>query len=79
MFETDGTYSHLAEGLGDQHVAVQRALVARLADPYLTDHDRWVLCQFATFLSGIAPHARRQRRTDGPPGPQLALPLDRAV
>ena len=79
MLETDGTHNRLAEKLGDQHATVQRALVARLADPYLTDHDRWVLCQFATFLSGIAPHARRQRRADGPRGPQLALPLDRAV
>lgn len=30
-------------------------VVERLADPYLTSHDRWVLRQFAMFLSGVAP------------------------
>ena len=79
MLETDGTHNQLADELRDQHATVQRALVARLADPYLTDYDRWVLCQFATFLSGIAPDARRPRRADSPPRPQPALPLDRAV
>jgi hypothetical protein len=36
-------------------VTTQRGVVARLADPYLTDHDRWVLRQFARFLGGRAP------------------------
>ena len=33
----------------------QRGIAERLADPYLTDHDRWVLRQFAQFLSGVTP------------------------
>lgn len=32
-----------------------RSVVDRLSDPYLTDHDRWVLTQFARFLDGRAP------------------------
>lgn len=32
-----------------------RGIIDRLADPYLTDHDRWVLGQFAIFLSGATP------------------------
>ena len=35
--------------------ATHRGVIARLADPYLTEHDRWVLGQFARFLSGKAP------------------------
>jgi len=30
-------------------------IIERLTDPYLTEHDRWVLSQFARFLSGQAP------------------------
>jgi hypothetical protein len=33
----------------------QSGVVARLADPYLTEHDRWVLRQFARFLGGGTP------------------------
>ncbi len=33
----------------------RRGVSARLSDPYLTDHDRWVLQQFRRFLGGIAP------------------------
>jgi hypothetical protein len=37
-------------------LAVTRlGVVARLADPYLTEHDRWVLGQFARFLAGMTP------------------------
>ena len=45
-------------------------VMARLTDPYLTDHDRWVLHQFARFLAGrtpepdprvVRPRAPRQR------------------
>lgn len=40
----------------DDDLAVTRlGVVERLADPYLTDHDRWVLRQFAQFLAGVAP------------------------
>jgi hypothetical protein len=40
----------------DEAMAVTRlGVVERLADPYLTDHDRWVLRQFALFLAGVAP------------------------
>lgn len=35
--------------------ATRRDVLARLADPFLTDHDRWVLRQFASFLDGQAP------------------------
>jgi hypothetical protein len=45
-------------------LAVTRlGVVARLADPYLTEHDRWVLDQFARFLAGMtqAPDQRIAR------------------
>jgi hypothetical protein len=35
--------------------AVRRSVYERLSDPYLNDHDRWVLRQFGRFLNGIAP------------------------
>jgi hypothetical protein len=41
-------------GHGNLH-ATRRDVIERLADPYLTDHDRWVLRQFASFLGGQAP------------------------
>jgi hypothetical protein len=47
---------HTAEGRQEVALAETRqGIVDRLADPYLTDHDRWVLRQFARFLEGIAP------------------------
>lgn len=33
----------------------RRGVFARLKDPHLNDHDRWVLHQFGRFLSGVAP------------------------
>jgi hypothetical protein len=39
----------------DPVAVTQQGIVERLADPYLTDHDRWVLRQFARFLGGVAP------------------------
>jgi len=36
-------------------LTTRHGVIARMADPYLTDHDRWVLRQFARFLSGVAP------------------------
>jgi len=51
----------------ETYAITHRGVMARLADPYLTDHDRWVLGQFARFLSGRAPgpdpRAVRERPT----------------
>jgi hypothetical protein len=45
--------------------ATRQGLTDRLDDPYLTEHDRWVLRQFASFLGGVTPgpdpRARRAR------------------
>ncbi len=41
--------------LEDPRLETRRGVVERLTDPYLTDHDRWVLGQFARFLDGHAP------------------------
>jgi hypothetical protein len=46
-----GTDDRFAE----HYRATWRGVVERMADPYLTDHDRWVLQQFASFLSGRTP------------------------
>jgi hypothetical protein len=47
---------HSAEGRQEDALAETRqGIVERLADPYLTEHDRWVLRQFARFLEGITP------------------------
>ena len=40
---------------GDAIVLTRQGLDERLSDPYLTEHDRWVLRQFARFLAGVAP------------------------
>jgi hypothetical protein len=40
----------------DIFVVTRRGVMERLGDPYLTDHDRWVLGQFARFLGGLAPY-----------------------
>jgi hypothetical protein len=39
----------------DMIASTRRGVVERMADPYLTDHDRWVLRQFAYFLNGVTP------------------------
>ncbi len=41
--------------LEDELAAARHGVVARLADPYLTEHDRWVLGQFERFLAGVTP------------------------
>ena len=46
-----GTERHPTE----DYRVTRRGVVERLADPYLTDHDRWVLRQFARFLEGRVP------------------------
>lgn len=56
---------------GDPLDMTRRGVIERLADPYLNDHDRWVLGQFARFLSGRAPEpdpraVRARRRAPGP-------------
>jgi len=40
----------------DTLTATKRGVIERMADPYLTDHDRWVLRQFANFLSRLTPN-----------------------
>ena len=49
----------------DQRMIIaHQGVIERLGDPYLTEHDRWVLRQFAQFLSGVAPEPDpRARRT----------------
>ena len=59
----------------EEIASTRRGISERLSDPYLTAHDRWVLQQFARFLSGIAPdpdpravricEQEHQRRTQG--------------
>ena len=39
----------------DRFSSTRDGVIERLADPYLTEHDRWVLRQFAQFLGGAAP------------------------
>jgi len=39
----------------DALTATRRGVTERMADPYLTDHDRWVLRQFANFLGRLTP------------------------
>ena len=41
--------------LEDARRLTRRGVLERLTDPYLTEHDRWVLEQFARFLDGRAP------------------------
>lgn len=44
-----------AMSLPDRVAATRQGILDRLTDPYLTDHDRWVLRQFARFLGGTVP------------------------
>jgi hypothetical protein len=64
-------------------LAVTRlGVMARLADPYLTEHDRWVLGQFARFLAGMttAPDQRAARpRARVPQALASAGRLDQSV
>jgi hypothetical protein len=61
----------ITEALAEDPVlATRHGVVARLSDPFLTDHDRWVLGQFARFLGGQMPEpdprvVPRQRQTRG--------------
>ena len=45
------------DGRGGEDIlsATRRGVSERLSDPYLTDHDRWVLGQFRRFLGGMVP------------------------
>lgn len=68
-----------ATGAEDPVRLTRRDLVERLADPYLTDHDRWVLGQFARFLGGRAPEpdpraVRSRRSGQSPPPSGASLP-----
>jgi hypothetical protein len=50
------TGHHRAEHqLEECYRVTRQGVIERLADPFLTEHDRWVLCQFAHFLSGRTP------------------------
>ena len=46
----------------------------RLTDPYLTDHDRWVLRQFARFLGGHTPEPDSRASQPGPDRPLRRQP-----
>lgn len=48
--------------------AIRRDLAERLTDPCMTEQDRFVLRQFAKFLSGVAPDPRPARLSDRLPG-----------
>jgi hypothetical protein len=51
--------------LEDELAAARHGVVARLADPYLTEHDRWVLGQFERFLAGVTPSPDPRAGRDG--------------
>lgn len=48
-------YRQAERPLEECYRVTRDGIIDRLADPYLTDHDRWVLSQFARFLSGQTP------------------------
>ncbi len=50
----------------DLFAVTRRGVFERLTDPYLTEHDRWVLGQFAQFLSGVAPGPDHRARQNQP-------------
>lgn len=67
---TDGAYE-------DTLTATRRGVTERMADPYLTDHDRWVLRQFANFLSLLTPNPYLRSmatKTEGPLPPRARRP-----
>ena len=53
----------------DMITSTRRGVIERMADPYLTDHDRWVLRQFAYFLSGLTPDPDPRAARVRPEGP----------
>ena len=60
----------ITDGASEDIVAVtRRGVIERMADPYLTDHDRWVLRQFAHFLSGLTPDPALRSVAIGTEGP----------
>ncbi len=66
--------AHLAE----RYRTTRRGVVERLADPYLTEHDRWVLHQFARFLGGQTPEPD-PRVKPAPPPPSLYARVRRST
>jgi hypothetical protein len=48
--------------------ATRRSVAERLSDPYLNDHDRWVLRQFSRFLNGITGDTGPRALPVGDPG-----------
>ncbi len=63
-------HSDAGRQLPEPYRRVRRGIVERLADPYLTEHDRWVLGQFERFLSGRTPGPDPRVR-EGQPRPLL--------
>jgi hypothetical protein len=53
----------------DTLTATRRGVMERMADPYLTDHDRWVLRQFANFLGRLTPDPYPRSMAIGTEGP----------
>ena len=49
--------------------ATKRGVIERMADPCLTDHDRWVLRQFAYFLSRLTLDPNPRSLAIGSEGP----------
>ena len=67
--EPNGQTGHDVE-ISERYRVTRRGVTERLADPYLTEHDRWVLRQFARFLGGQAPEPD-PRVTPRPPATPL--------
>ena len=78
-----GQASSMADhgGLAAALAVTRLGVVERLADPYLTEHDRWVLRQFARFLAGITPgpDPRVARARAAPQALASAGPMDQSV
>jgi hypothetical protein len=61
---TSGPFG-LLEAQRELLLLTRRGVVERMGDPYLNDHDRWVLGQFGAFLGGVAPAPDPRARVPG--------------
>ena len=77
MQQSNGRTSHDGE-LNERYRVTRRGVIERLADPYLTEHDRWVLGQFARFLGGQVPEPD-PRVTPNAPTPPLYTRVRRST
>jgi hypothetical protein len=76
---TQATEYPQAEGqLEDCYRVTRDGIIERLTDPYLTEHDRWVLHQFARFLAGQVPDPD-PRVTPRRPAPRLLTRVRRST